>query len=390
MKIAIVHDKLVCKGGAEQVVLSFHNAFPDAPIYTLAYDADNTYPEFKACRVKTSWFGRIIKSEKNVKRLYFPLGVLAMQQLDVTGYDVVLQSATHCAKYVKTSPASLVITYCHNPFRLVWSTESYEVMLRTNGIKKFLYQQAIAILKHIDVFFANRTNWYITNSAEVRSRIKAAYAPQNEITVINPSVKCSNFYVSNTEGGYYLIVSRFESYKRVNLVINAFNQMPHKRLVVVGKGSREDELKGIAGPNITFLNGLKANELADIYANCKALVFPQLEDYGITPLEANAAGRPVIAYAKGGVLETMIPYTTNSLKCTAVFFDEQTEEALIKAVNLFETLLFDAAFIRSHAELFDEFAFVNKIKEFVTQKYGQKNTQADTRVAPADITTVAV
>ncbi|AMR33517.1 hypothetical protein A0256_19865 [Mucilaginibacter sp. PAMC 26640] len=373
MKIAIVHDNLVCKGGAEQVALSFHNAFPEAPVYTLSYDSENTYPEFKDCEVKTSWFGKIIHSEKNCKRFYFPLGILAMQQLDVTGYDIILQSTTHCAKYIKTSPKALIITYCHNPFRLVWSTESYEKVFNAGFLKKFVYTKILTFLKGVDKGFADKTSWFITNSREVLPRIKAAYQPKNEVAIINPSVKCDNFFLSGKDGEYYLVVSRFEPYKKVDMVVDTFIAMPGKKLVVVGKGTMEGEIKKKSGPNITFLSGLNSEELAGVYANCKAFIFPQLEDYGITPLEANASGRPVIAYGKGGVTETMIPYEGDSLKSTAVFFEEQTKESLTNAINKFETLEFDAKFIRSHAESFDEGAFVSKIKQFVLKKYELAN-----------------
>ncbi|TSD67728.1 glycosyltransferase family 4 protein [Inquilinus sp. KBS0705] len=369
MKIAIVHDNLVCKGGAEQVALSFHNAFPEAPVYTLSYDASNTYPEFKNCNIKTTWFGKIIKSEKNVKRFYFPFGIMAMQQLDVSDYDVVLQSTTHCAKYVKTGPNTIVITYCHNPFRLVFSTESYERVLKANPLKRVLYNKVIGYLRGFDQSFANRTDWFITNSREVLPRIQMAYQPKNEVTIINPSVKCDNFYLAQRPGEYYLVVSRFESYKKVDMVLEAFSEMPEKKLVIVGKGSRESQIRKQSGPNVTILSGLTSDELSTVYANCKAFIFPQLEDYGITPLEANASGRPVIAYGKGGVLETMIPYTGDSLKATALFFNEQTKDGLKQAVYKFETLEFSPEFIRSHAETFDESAFVEKIRNFVNEKY---------------------
>lgn len=369
MKIAIVHDDLVRKGGAEQVALSFKHAFPEAPVYTLTYDALNTYPEFYEHEIKTSWFGKFIKSEKNMKRYYFPLGILAMQQLDLRGYHVILQSTTHCAKYIKCDPAALVITYCHNPFRLVWSTDSYEKVRNAGFFKKKLYQKVISYLKNIDLKFARRTDWFITNSQEVVPRIKMAYKPVHDIAVINPPVKCSNFYVANTIDDYYLVVSRFESYKKVDLVIEAFNEMPDKKLVIVGKGSREKEIKAKAGSNITFLNGLSAVDLAGLYAHCKAFIFPQLEDYGITPLEANASGRPVIAYGKGGVLDTMIPFKENSRRSTAIFFDEQTKDALINAIRLFESVPFDPQFIREHAETFDESRFIEKIRAFVGAKY---------------------
>ncbi|WP_222430963.1 glycosyltransferase [Mucilaginibacter pallidiroseus] len=292
-----------------------------------------------------------------------------MQKLDLTAFDVVLQSTTHCAKYVKTASNALIITYCHNPFRLVWSSESYEKIANSGRVKKFIYQKVINYMKGVDKGFADKTSWFITNSQEVLPRIKAAYQPKTEIAIINPSVKCDNFFVSQGYGQYYLVVSRFESYKKVDMVIEAFKSMPQHNLVIVGKGSREDELRKISSPNITFLSGLTREELAQVYANCKAFIFPQLEDYGITPLEANASGRPVIAYGKGGVTETMIPYTTDAASATALFFKEQTALALKGAIDLFETLTFSPAFIRAHAESFDEAAFVLKIRSFVTRKY---------------------
>ncbi|MFB0497404.1 glycosyltransferase involved in cell wall biosynthesis [Mucilaginibacter sp. OAE612] len=369
MKIAIVHDDLVRKGGAEQVALSFHHAYPSAPIYTLSYDAANTYPEFKSCDIRTSWFGKFIKKEKNMKRFFYPLGVMAMQRLDLTDYDVILQSTTHCAKYVKAGANTLVITYCHNPFRLVWSPDSYEKVRESGNLKRRLLNKVLATLKSIDIEAADRTDWFITNAREVVSRIEKAYHPKNPIVVINPPVRIENFYVSNSVSDYFLVVSRFESYKKVDLVIETFNQMPNKKLLIVGKGSREKELKEIANSNITFLSGLDARNLAKLYANCKAFIFPQLEDYGITPLEANASGRPVIAYNKGGVLDTMIPYTDNPMKSTAIFFEHQTVESLKEAILLFEQLEFDTAFISAHARGFDENHFIEKIRAFVSEKY---------------------
>ncbi|NCD72403.1 glycosyltransferase [Mucilaginibacter agri] len=369
MKIAIVHDDLVRKGGAEQVALSFHNAFPEAPIYTLSYDADSTYPEFKECNIKTSWFGKLIKKEDQMKRLFFPFGVMAMKQLHLKGYDVILQSTTHCAKYIKADKNALVITYCHTPFRLAWNPDSYEAVNKSGFVKKTLYNAVISMLKKIDEESARRSDLFIANSSEVVDRIKAAYQPKREISVIFPSVKCNNFLLTDDPKPDYLMVSRFESYKKVDLVIEAFNSMPDKRLTIVGKGSREKELKALAKDNITFRSGLSASELATLYANCKALIFPQLEDYGITPLEANASGRPVIAFGKGGVLDTCIPYQKNASKATSVFFSEQTVESLKTAINTFETLIFDSNFIRKHAESFDENQFVSKIRSFVSTAY---------------------
>lgn len=371
MKIALVHDELVRKGGSEQVLLSFHNAFPDAPIYTLSYNAETTYPQFKDCKIVTSFFGKVIKTEKNLKRFFFPFGVWSMSRLSLKGYDVILQSTTHCSKYVKTDPGALIITYCHTPFRLVWRPNSYLEIENANVIKSFMYRTVINILKKIDNAYAKKTDWFIANASEVVERIKLAYHPKNKITVINPSVKCENFYISKEVGDYFLVVSRLEPYKRVDLVVEAFNQMKDKKLIVVGKGSMEKDLKEMAGENTTFLSNLDAVQLSEVYSKCKAFIFPQLEDYGIAPLEANASGRPVIAFGKGGIRDTMIPFTANSANATAVFFYEQTVVALKKAISDFETISFDPNFLRKHAESFDDNVFVEKIKSFVLEKYTQ-------------------
>lgn len=370
MKLAIIHDELVRKGGAEQVALSFHHAFPDAPLYTLSYNAGKTYPEFGACNIKTSWFGKFIKDENNLKRFFFPFAVWAMRSLHLSNYDVILQSTTHCSKYIKVKPGTLVITYCHTPFRLVWRAETYKEVANAGGLKKQLYNWVISALKKIDKKYAQRTDWFLTNSREVVPRIIEAYHPLKSITVINPPVKCNNFFVADRTEDYYLVVSRFEPYKKVDLVIQAFNAMPQKKLVIVGKGSLENELKQLAGKNITFLQGLDAGQLAACYSHCKAFIFPQLEDYGITPLEANASGRPVIAYGKGGVLDTMIPVADgNSTKATALFFYKQTVEMLTKAIIEFEKIQFDPVFIRKHAESFDELHFIKGLQQFVNEKY---------------------
>jgi len=369
MKLAIIHDEIVRRGGAEQVVLDFQKAFPDAPIYTLSYNPKTSYEEFRHSVIKTSWFGHFIKNEDNLKRFFFPFGIWAMQQLDLSGYDVVLQSTTHCSKYIKTGPNTLVITYCHTPFRLVFRPESYESVAQAGFVKRKLYNLVINQLRQIDLKAAQKTHWFLTNSKEVVPRIVSAYNPKREVTVINPSVKCRNFYVSDEVEDYFLVVSRFEPYKKVDLVIEAFKEMPDKKLIIVGKGSRKKELQAMATPNVTFMSGLSAAELAEIFSRCKALIFPQLEDYGITPLEANASGRPVIAYGKGGVLDTMIPVKDDASRATALFFEEQTKESLIQAVKAFDFYEFDPHFIRQHAETFDEQEFIKKIHSYVQTKY---------------------
>ena len=365
MKVAIVHDELVRRGGAEQVVLSMHKAYPDAPIYTLCYNPDTTYPEFKKANVITSWFQKIGKNEKLVKALFFPFAMLAMRSLKLEGFDVVLISTTHCAKYIRVDKGTTVITYCHTPFRLAWRPWSYENIMKKNWLVRNAFLLVAAMLKQFDKLAARRSDYYLTNAIGMKEAIEEAYKPRREVTIINPSVKLQNFYLAQQVKDYYLVVSRLEPYKKVDLVIDTFNSMPDKKLVIVGKGSLEKDLKARANTNISFLNSLGSDELARLYAEAKAFLFPQHEDYGITPLEAAASGRPVIAYGKGGVLDTMIPWGFSNAQSTALFFKEQTMVALSNAINKFEQLYFDPIFIRQHAQHFSENIFIKKIQRFV-------------------------
>lgn len=370
MKIAIVHDDLMRRGGAEQVARCFHYAFPEAPIFTLAYDPESTYPDFKKSRVITSWYQKIAKDEMKMKKLFFPFGLIAMHQVDVTDYDVVLLSSTYCAKYVKVSPKALVINYCHQPFRLAWYPESYAEFLQARGFKKMIMKSIISTLRYYDFKAAQRTDYFFANTAETSSRIKDKYLINKDIEVIYPPVNTKNFYITSGPKEYYLMVTRFEYYKRVDLAIEAFNQLGLP-LIIVGTGTKLNELKSKANPNIIFKSGLSATELSELYANCRAFIFPQHEDFGITPLEANAAGRPVVAYGAGGVLNTMIPFDAKVEKSTAIFFKEQTVDSLLQAIKLMEDIYpdFDPTFIRNNALRFDEEAFIRAIQDFVIAKY---------------------
>ena len=251
MKIAIVHDELMRRGGAEQVVYCFHKAFPEAPIYAMAYDKDHTYTEFKNCVINTSWFQRFATSEKRLKSLFFPLGIIAMKQLDVSNYDVVLISSTYCAKYVKISSKALVINYCYTPFRLAWNPGSYGEYTNAKGIKKLMYNIITNVLKKIDFKAAQRTDFFVAMTAETRARIQAAYKHNKPIEIINPPVDCSKFYISDKPKEYFLLVSRLEYYKKVDLVVDAFNQLGYP-LIIVGKGSMGPILKSDARSNIIF------------------------------------------------------------------------------------------------------------------------------------------
>lgn len=370
MKVAIVHDELMRRGGAEQVVMTMLKAFPNADVFTLAYNPDGTYPEYRDYKITTSKLQFLSKSVKWMQRLYFPFGVMAMKALKVHGYDVVLISNTHSAKYVNIDRNALVFIYTYTPFRLAWNPTSYSQYNNSKGISRWVFNQVVGVLRKIDKKAAQRGNYFLGMTEETAQRIRDAYEVK-DIKIIPPDVKTRNFHLSTRSKDYYLLVSRLEYYKKADLAIEAFNKLGFK-LIVVGNGTKSEELKQLAENNIEFKKGLSSEELAELYANCKALIFPQHEDYGITPLEANASGRPVIAYGAGGVLETMIPYTSDDKKATAIFFKEQTVQSLIEAVKLSELLQFDPDFIRSNAERFDENVFMRELKQFVLEKYNEQ------------------
>ena len=345
MKIAIIHDDLMRRGGGEQVALCFHKAFPNAPFYTSVYQPNLTYPEFKKVNIITSWYQKIAKSEKLMKWLFFPFGLLSMKQMKVEGYDVVLISTTYSGKYVNISPETLVITYCYTPFRLAWNPASYTEYTNSKGLSRWIFDNIVNVLRRIDKKSGQKTDFFVAMTQETKIRIKEAYTPKNEITIIPPPVNLTNYYISETIGDYYLVVSRLEYYKKVDLAIDAFNELGYK-LIIVGNGSKKDELIKRANPNITFMQGVDAATLSKLYTECKAFIFPQHEDYGITPLEANAAGRPVIAYGAGGVLETMISYKNDASIATALFFEKQEINSLIEAIRLSEKLTFNFLFFK--------------------------------------------
>ncbi len=368
MKVAIVHDDLMRRGGAEQVVLSMLKAFPAADVYTMCYRPELTYPEFAAFKIRTSLFNIIAKSEKVMKLLFFPIGLICMKLLSIKGYDIVIISSTYSAKYVSIEKSSLVFIYTYTPFRLAWAPSSYTEYSNSKGLVRFFLNHLIKILRWVDAREAKKGHYHLSMTKETAERVKKAYGVR-EVSIVSPPVKCTNFSLSTlrSDNPYYLIVSRLEYYKNVDLAIKAFNKLGF-RLIVVGNGSKKNELISMSLENIEFKSGLSKEQLAGLYSNCKAFIFPQYEDYGITPLEANASGKPVIAYGKGGVLETMIPYDGTSNDFTSIFFMEQSEASLIEAIKQFENLEPNSQFIRMHAEKFDEPIFVEKIRGFIISK----------------------
>lgn len=355
MKLAIVHDWLTNMGGAEQVIINFKEVYPNAPIYTTFYNPDNLDEKLKNIDVRTSFLQKK-KMVTNHKK-YFPLMPLAFENFNLNEYDVVLSSSTCCAKGVLTNPNSVHICYCNTPMRYAWERrDDY-----TEGMGK-LKRKLVKILLHYmriwDVTSANRVDYFIANSTAVQKRIQKHY--KRDSVVINPPVRCKLFNISETDGDYYFIVSRLVGYKKFDLAVQACSELG-KKLIVIGEGPEKEKLEKLANENVIFLGRQSDDVVKKYMSECKALLFPGEEDFGIVPVEAQSCGRPVIAYGKGGVLDTVID------EKTGILFKEQTVESLKEAITKFETMKFDKQEIRKHALGFDEEVFREKIKKYIEE-----------------------
>ena len=359
MKLAIVHDFLNQMGGAEHVVKVFREIFPDAPIYTSIYVPSAVCPSFETADVRTSFMQRLPLIKKHA-RVYLPFYPFAFESFDLSEYDVVLSSSSSFAKGVITPPNTRHISYCYTPMRFAWKYHTYIEQEPISRLAKICLPYVIHRLRRWDEITSNRVDHYVAISDEVKKRIKKYY--RRDATVIHPPVDISRFTVSEKDEGYYLILSRLLPYKRIDIAIQAFNSL-RLPLKIVGKGRDLGRLQAMAGPTVEFLGRVSDDEIQKCLSECRALIFPGLEDFGLVPLEAMACGKPVIAYAAGGALETV------SDRITGSFFHEQTPEAVARAVTDFDADGFDPQEIRRHAELFDVSVFKEQILRFVTEKY---------------------
>jgi len=362
MRIALVHDALVNRGGAERVAATLCEAFPGAPLYTSVYLPERTYPAFRDVDVRPTGLQSVIRSERALKAT-FPLALWAMSRLTLRGYDVVLTSSTFAAKFVRVPAGTPHVCYCYTPFRLAWDPASYD-RDGQSALRHTALRAAAALLRPADRRAAARVHRFVTMTQETRERIQRAYG--REAAVLRPPIDCAAYRGAFTRRGHFLLVSRLEPYKRVEVVIEAFGKLGAP-LLVVGDGSQAAHLREKAGANISFLGVVGDDELRRLYAEAEAVLFPQREDYGLVPLEAIASGTPVIAYAAGGVLETMVPVTADGRadRATALFFHRQSPAAVVDAVTAFRSLRFEPAFLREHASRFDKAAFIAGIRRHV-------------------------
>ncbi|MCL2859208.1 MAG: glycosyltransferase [Oscillospiraceae bacterium] len=366
MKIAIVHDWLTNMGGAEQVVINFKEIYKEAPIYTTFYNPDKLDDKLKNIDVRTSFLQKKKMVENHKK--YFPLMPLAFENFNLNEYDVVLSSSSSCAKGVLTKPGSIHICYCHTPMRYAWEQRD-DYIDGMGKLKRKLVKLLLHYMRMWDSTTVNRVDYFIANSNEVKKRIEKHY--KRDAIVISPPVRCNMFNISETDEDYYFIVSRLVKYKRFDLAVQACIELG-KKLIIIGDGPEKESLMKLANENIIFL-GRQPDEVVNKYmSECKALIFPGEEDFGIVTVEAQSCGRPVIAYGKGGVLDSVID------EKTGIFFKEQTVESLKNAILKFEKMGFDKKEIREHALEFDESVFRKKIEEFV-DKVSMRNYQEESK-----------
>jgi len=362
MKIALVHDYLVQYGGAERVLEAFTEIFPKAPIYTMVYDRKLMGKAFSDKKISTSFLQKIplVGSHHRLFPLLMPM---AIEQFDLSKYDVVLSDSNSYAKGAITMPHTLHITYCHTPMRYAWDDcHKYLREFKYSDLTKKFVPFAMNYIRMWDRISADRPDRYIANSKFVASRIKKYY--NKNALVINPPVSAEKFYISKNTEDYYLMTGRALPYKRFDIVVKAFNELKLP-LKIIGKGPEMNKLKKYANSNIEFLGYLNDEETSNYYSKCKAFIFPPEEDFGITPLEAMASGRPVIAFRGGGALETVVENKTG------LFFNEQTPQSIINIIKDFDSHKFNPEEIRNHALEFDRELFKKKIKKFVEEEYAR-------------------
>jgi len=365
MQVAIVHDHMFQMGGAERVVAALHEIFPRAPIFTTIVDWDLLRPELAGADIRPSWMQRLPGWKKHFKK-YLPFYPLAIESLAVKEYDLLISSSSAFAKSAKKGPNALHICYCYTPMRFAWDYQNYVKGENLNFLYRSSLPLMVAGLRKWDHGTKSRPDHYVAVSSVVKERIRRIYGKPSEI--IFPPVDVQKYRPQKSTDDFYLMVSRLTAYKRIDLAVEAFNRLGLP-LKIIGAGPFYETLKSMARPNVTFLRRLPDKEVAEHYAACKALIFPGEEDFGIVPLEANAAGRPVIAFKGGGALDTL------EEGLNGLFFGESTVSSLMDAVKAFETgkYNFDPQKIREHALLFDREVFKDKMKRYVSQKWAAAN-----------------
>jgi len=371
LRVAIVHYWFVKFRGGERVVEALADIFPQADLFTLVLDPDALPPSLRSRNFTTSFLQNIPGIKRHYKKL-LPLFPLALEQFNLDDYDLVISSESGAAKGVLTRPHTCHICYCHTPMRYIWDMyHQYRGKPGLGGVARWAFSLSAHYMRLWDYAAAARVDYFVANSLNVAGRIGKHY--RRKATVINPPVDVCAGYISPAVDDYYLTAGQLVDYKRVDLAIEACNRLG-RPLRIVGEGEEFERLRSLAGPTIRFLGHLHDQELRANYARCRALLFPGEEDFGIVPVEAQSFGRPVIAFGRGGALETVVggsstePATPEA--STGMFFAEQSPDSLAAAIRLFESneSRFSPAFIQRHAERFGVSRFKNEFSAFISDK----------------------
>ena len=356
VNVAIAHDYLIQMGGAERVVLCLSKIFPAAPIFTSITNYNLLLLDFDPTLIVNSWMQCLPKGPIVFKLFFFLYPFAFLFRVLPRDVNTLIVSSSSFSKYISFSSSARNVLYCHNPTRFLYDP-AYLRSEVSSPILRGLVRALLPPLRWLDKLSLTKYAIIIANSENVRRRILSTYGLQS--LVIHPPVDISRFRVSSGDKGYFLILSRLIAYKRVDLAVQAFNQLGLV-LHVVGSGSDHARLKAMAGPNIHFLGQLSESQIIDQYRFCRALIFPGYEDFGMTPVEAQASGKPVIAFGEGGALETIIDGETG------LFFSSQTTESLISAIYRFNTFHWDPLRIRANAELFSADIFRQKLLDIIS------------------------
>ncbi len=365
MNLAIVHDWLNQIGGAEDVLEHLVRYYPQAPVFTSMYAPDIMPKAYREWDIRTTWMDKLPGIHRHHQR-YLPLYPFAWGSVNLSGFDVILSNKSGFCHGIHTNPSALHICYCLAPTRYVWNLDSYLDRENFGPHVRLAARLTARLFRRWDYEAAQRVTHFIAISTEIQARIRRYY--HRNSTIIYPPVEVAErFTPSSTTDDYYLVVSRLIPYKRIDLVVQACTQLDLP-LLIAGKGRDRERLESLAGPTIQFLGFVPDEDLPGLFARCKAFIFPGLEDFGIVPVQAQAAGRPVIAYRGGGALDTVIPGRTGE------FFTEQTVESLVKTLEAFDPSRYDPAEIRRHAMRFDSAVFQKSITDFVDQAWSSASS----------------
>jgi len=354
-RIAVFHDNFAQMGGAEKVAEEIYNLLPGASMHSTVAVPEILSHGLQQTNIKTSWMQHLPGLRRHFRH-YFLFYPFAVESIDLSGYDLIVSSCFGYAKGIRKRKDAIHVCYCHTPMRWVWRYEDYSERAGFGRLSRRILPLLLALLKRWDLGAARRPDYFIANSETVAKRIKTFYG--RDSIVIPPPIDVSRFQPEPVQEDYYLVLSRLVPYKRIDLAVKACTNL-NRKLLVIGDGPDRARLEKIAGPSIRFLGRQPDEAVAQYAARCRALLFPGEEDFGMTPLEVNAAGRPVIAFRAGGALETVVEGRTG------IFFDQPKTESLMQAIKDFELYSWNAGELRAHAARFDRTVFATRLTDYL-------------------------